>query len=62
MIGRLRRPRDPFWDDGRGARRTQRRVRVEGLVALALAIVACGVTAAMWLLTLAPLAERIGLR
>jgi hypothetical protein len=62
MIGRLRRPRDPFWDDGKGARQTRRRVRLEGLVALSLAIVACGVTAAMWLLTLAALAERIGLR
>ena len=45
MIGRLR-PRDPFWDDGTGARRTHRRLRVEGLLALAIAIVACGVTAA----------------
>jgi fructose-1,6-bisphosphatase/inositol monophosphatase family enzyme len=62
MIGRLRRPRDPFWGDGRGARRTQRRVRLEGLVALSLAIVACGVAAALWLLTLAPLVDRIGLR
>ncbi|OGO58678.1 MAG: hypothetical protein A2Z32_06815 [Chloroflexi bacterium RBG_16_69_14] len=62
MIGRLRRPRDPFWGDGRGARQTQRRLRLEGLVALSLAIVACGVTAAMWLRTLTPLVDRIGLR
>ena len=32
MIGRLR-TRDPWWDDGRGARRTHRRVRVEGFIA-----------------------------
>jgi hypothetical protein len=62
MIGRIRRPRDPFWDEGRGARRTQRRLRIEGLIALTLAIVACGVTAAVWLRTLAPLAENLGVR
>lgn len=60
MIDRLRR-RDPFWDDGRGARRTNRRVRLESLVAVALAIVACGVTAAAWFHVLAaPLAQRLG--
>jgi len=53
--------RDPFWDDGQGARKTHRRVRVEGFVALAIAIVACGVTVAMWLRTLAPLAGGLGL-
>ena len=53
--------RDPFWDDGKGARKTQRRLRVEGFVALAIAIVACGVTAALWLRTLAPLADGLGL-
>jgi len=57
MIGRVRRPRDPFWDDGRGARRAHRRLRIEGLIAFALAIVACGVTAALWLRTLAPLTD-----
>jgi fructose-1,6-bisphosphatase/inositol monophosphatase family enzyme len=53
--------RDPFWDDGEGARRTQRRVRLEGFVALAIAIVACGVTAALWLRTLSPLMDALGL-
>ena len=38
----------PFWDDGKGARRRNRRVRLEGVVALMLAIAACGLTAAMW--------------
>jgi hypothetical protein len=61
MIGRVRRPRDPYWDEGRGARRTQRRLRFEGLIALGLAIMACGVIAAFWLLTLAPLADGVGL-
>jgi hypothetical protein len=60
MIARIR-PRDPFWDDGKGARRTHRRVRFEGMVAFALAIAACGLTAAMWLLALAPVAQRLGL-
>ena len=53
--------RDPFWDDGKGARRTQRRLRLEGFVALAIAIVACGVTAALWLRTLSPLMDALGL-
>jgi hypothetical protein len=61
MIGRLRRARDPFWDDGTGARKTQRRLRVEGFIALAIAIAACGLTTALWLQTLAPLAGRMGL-
>jgi len=60
MIGRLRGPRDPF--EGKGARRTQRRLRLEGVMALGMAIGACGLTAAVWLRTLAPLAERVGLR
>ena len=59
MIGLLRTPRDPF--EGKGARRTHLRLRVEGAIALALAIGACGLTAAVWLRTLAPFAERFGL-
>jgi hypothetical protein len=51
--------RDPFWDDGRGARRRQLRLRLEGFVALALAIAACGLTAAMWLRELLPV---VGIR
>jgi hypothetical protein len=60
MIGRLR-PRDPWWDDGTGARRSHRRVKVEGFIALSIAIVACGLTVALWLRTLAPLASGIRL-
>ena len=59
MIGRLRTPRDPF--EGRGARRTYRRRRIESFIALALAIGAVGLTAAVWLRMLAPLANEFGL-
>ena len=59
MIGRIRRPHDPFWDEGKGARRTHRRVQFQGLLAIALAIVAVGVTAAVWMRLLAPLATTI---
>ena len=60
MIGRLR-TRDPWWDDGTGARRSHRRTRIEGFVALSIAIVACGLTVALWLRTLAPLANGLSL-
>jgi len=42
MFGRLR-TRDPWWDDGTGARKTYRRVRIESFIAFSIAIVACGV-------------------
>ena len=61
MIGRLRGPRDPYWGDGIGARRTHRRLRIEGFIALSIAIAAVVLTAAMWLMTLAPLGHRLGL-
>lgn len=48
MIARLGR-RDPYWDDGKGARRRNLRVRIESMLAVALALAACGLTAAMWL-------------
>jgi hypothetical protein len=57
-----RRARDPWWgDEGKGAKRTRRRTQTEGLLALALAIVACGLSAAVWLRELAPLAHQLGL-
>lgn len=59
MIGRIGIPRDPF--EGKGARRTHLRLRIEGALALALAIGACGLTAALWVRTLAPFAEKFGL-
>jgi hypothetical protein len=59
MIGRLGSSHDPF--EGRGARRTQLRLRLEGVMAITLALAACGLTAALWLKTLAPLAGQLGL-
>lgn len=53
MIGRLGRYRDPF--EGRGAHRRALRLRMEGIVALSLAIAACGLTMAVWIKTLVPL-------
>ena len=53
MIARFGR-RDPYWDDGKGARRRNIRLRVESVVALALALTACGLTAAMWLRQILP--------
>lgn len=46
--------------EGGAARRRQLRLRVEGLLALGMAIVACGLTAAVWVQVLAPLAVLIG--
>lgn len=57
MIDRGPIRRDPF--DGTGAYRKRLRVQAEGFVALALAIVACGVTAAVWIRTIAPLVDRL---
>jgi hypothetical protein len=54
MIARFGR-RDPYWDDGTGARRRNVRLRIETTVALALSVVACGLTAAMWLRQILPL-------
>jgi hypothetical protein len=51
--------RDPWWDDGTGARRTRTRRRAVGAIALAVAIVACGLTAAAWVAELLPAASRL---
>jgi len=59
MIGRLALTHDPF--EGRGAKRRRLRLRIEGLLALGLAIVACGLTAAVWIQALAPVAKALGL-
>ena len=53
---RPRAARDPFWDmDGHGVKRERRRDRIIGVIALATAIVAVGLTAAAWIRELAPL-------
>jgi hypothetical protein len=49
MIARFGHRRDPYWDDGRGARRRNLVQRTESILALILAIAACGLTAALWL-------------
>jgi len=51
----LRRSHDPFWDlEGRGAKRHRIRIKIESDIAFALAVVACGLTAAAWLRILVP--------
>jgi hypothetical protein len=55
MLRKIGRGRDPFWDDGVGARHRNRRVVLESVVACGIAIVACGLVAALWLRALAPL-------
>jgi hypothetical protein len=55
MIGRIGLRGDPF--EGSGAYRRRLRLRAEGFVALTLAVAACGLTAAMWVRTLAPIVE-----
>ena len=59
MAGQLGRFRDPF--EGRGAHHRELRLRVEGFLALGLAIMACGLTAAVWVRTLAPVIALYGL-
>ena len=54
MTARIGRRRDPFWDDGQGARRRNLVQRLEARVALILALGACGLTAAMWLRQILP--------
>jgi hypothetical protein len=58
MFGRTTIGRDPY--EGSSAYRRRMRVRIEGLIAFALAIWACGLTAAMWIRTLFPLFDRLG--
>ena len=55
MILRKRSQRDPFWDDGQGARQSQAHQRLVGGLAFAVAVAACGLTAAAWLRELAPM-------
>jgi len=57
MIGRLSIQRDPF--EGKGAFRRRLRIKIEGLIALSFAVVACGITAALWLQMLAPAIDRV---
>lgn len=55
-MARLFAARDPYWDmDGSGVKRDRKRGRIVGIVALAVAIAAVGLTVAAWLRELAPL-------
>jgi hypothetical protein len=55
MVLNWRLRHDPWWDDGRGARRTRTRQRVTATAAFALAVTSCGIMTAMWLRLLVPL-------
>ena len=57
MFGRRHLPADPL--EGSGAHRKKVRLRIEGTIAIALAVGACGLVAAMWFRTLLPLIERV---
>ncbi len=59
MIRRIAAPGDPF--EGVGARRRRLRLRIEGILALGMAILACGLTAALWIATLGPVVGSFGL-
>jgi hypothetical protein len=48
---------DPF--EGKGAQRTRVRLRIEGIVALTLAVSAFSIAMAMWVGTLAPVLGRL---
>ena len=61
MVLRRRSQRDPFWDDGQGARQSRAHERLVGALAFAMAVAACGLTAAAWLRTLLPLVGGSGL-
>ena len=51
----FRRAHDPWWDlEGRGAKRSRIRHKIVADFAFAMAIVACGLTAATWLRILLP--------
>lgn len=50
---------DPY--EGTGAKRRAVRVRIEELLALGMAIVATGLTAAVWIQFLSPLGRVLGL-
>ncbi len=57
MFGRAKIGGDPF--EGTHAYRRKLRLRIEGLVALAMAVAACGLVAAMWLRMVGPALSQI---
>ena len=62
MLTTRRGRRDPWWDlEGTDARRVRLRRKIVGSVAFAVAIVACGLTAAAWAQVLLPVVHELGL-
>ncbi len=62
MFAMRRGRRDPWWDlEGADARRVRLRHKVVSSLAVAIAIVACGLTAAAWAQILLPQLARFGL-
>ena len=59
----FRRRHDPWWDlEGRGAKRSRIRHKIASDFAFAMAVVACGLTAAAWLRVLLPVVtQKLGL-
>jgi hypothetical protein len=53
MVGLFAR-RDPWFEDGKGARRDRTRRRLTGGLAFLLAVAACGLTTAAWLRIVLP--------
>jgi hypothetical protein len=62
MLARLRHGADPFWDlDGAGVKRDRIRHRIVSMIAFTLAVIASGLTAALWLRTVAPVIPQLGI-
>jgi hypothetical protein len=51
--------RDPFWDDGVGARERNHRVWVQSMIAFGISITACGLTLALWIQPFLPAVGRL---
>jgi len=61
MMAGFRTRRDPWWEDGTGARRVHTRHKVISAAAFAVAITACGLATAAWLRELLPAIGGLGL-
>jgi hypothetical protein len=59
MLRRIRNGRDPFWDDGVGARERNQRAWIESMIAFSLSITACGLTLALWIQPFVPVVGQL---
>ena len=60
MLRRVRtHGRDPFWDDGVGAKERDRRVWIQSMLAFGISVTACGLTLAMWIQPIVPVVAQI---